>query len=93
MRESSERAMPSCWQPGICTSVETRHGAPLGCGQAGYGRLGVNDGADRLTPVRVGAGEGGQGQEDVGRLEGKKPDEGRGCAHMDMAEDLVRHVL
>jgi hypothetical protein len=27
------------------------------------------------------------------RLEVKKPDEGRGCAYMDMAEDLVRWVV
>ena len=27
------------------------------------------------------------------RLEGKEPDEGRGCAYLDMAEDLVRRVV
>ena len=27
------------------------------------------------------------------RLEGKEPDEERGCAYMDMAEDLVRRVV
>ena len=27
------------------------------------------------------------------RLEGKEADEGRGCAYMDMAEDVVRRVV
>ena len=36
-------------------------------------------------------GGGARGQEDVAAA--GEPDEGSGCADMDMAEDLVRHVL
>lgn len=45
----------------------------------------------RLGAGAAGAGAGGRRMSR--RLEGKEPDEGRGCAYMDMAEDLVQRVV